>query len=153
MSHCVCLVILPEGTTPENAEDKAADLLEPYDENGNGTRESKWDWWVVGGRWDGWIFGPEHEKASSDQQHGFNFSKKHHHVENNCRPVREIPLDDPHYVPFALLTPDGEWHEMGRLCWFAIVEKPLPEEAWLEHVREVLTKYADHLAVAIDCHV
>lgn len=124
---------------------------------GTGTRvtesnpRARWDWWVIGGRWDGWIFGPEQEEASRGSD-GFNSGASHERVENNCRPVSEIPLDDPYYVPFALLTPDGEWIEQGAMGWWGIVSDAVDRNAWNVSVRAVLERYKDHLAVAVDCH-
>ena len=151
MSHFLCLVVLPAGTTLENAEDEAARLLQLYDENESSY--GRWDWWVIGGRWDGWIFGPEREKESSDQKGGFNFGEQHQHIANNCRPVAEIPLDDSHYVPLTLVTPDGEWQEMGRVGWFAQISNAMKEDVWEKHFREEMAKYPGHLAITIDCHV
>ena len=150
MSHFVCLVILPDGTTMEDAAAETERLLEPYCYSNN--PEGRWDWWVIGGRWDGWILGPEHQKACHDNQHGFNFGSQHQQIANNCRPVEEIPLDDLNYVPFAMLNPDGGWHEIGRMCAFGIVANPMEEAEWPRQFREVMTKYAGHLAVTVDCH-
>ena len=115
--------------------------------------DTRWDWWVIGGRWDGWIFGPEREEASRDKEGGFNFSNDHHTPENNCRPVAAIPIDDPHYVPFAILTPENEWVEQGDMGMWANVsnEKEFPQ--WHGIVKDVLAKYPEHLAVTVDCHI
>jgi hypothetical protein len=51
VSHFVVWV-LTEG--PD--DDRVADLLAPYDENGEWFADgSRWDWWVVGGRWTGML--------------------------------------------------------------------------------------------------
>ncbi len=127
--------------------------------NGTGTRvtrynpQSKWDWWVIGGRWDGWIYGPEREMACGDGMGGFNFGDEHRQVKNNCRPVSEITADDPHYVPFAILTPESEWIEQGKMGWWAIVSDAMEDVKWHETVKAVLARYQGHLAVAVDCHI
>lgn len=113
--------------------------------------EGKWDWCVIGGRWDGWIFGPDQERASRDAK-GFNFGDEHHTVENNTRPVHDIPIDDPHYVPFAVVTPDGEWHEAGTMNMWAIVTDAISPDEWHKQVKDVLAQYPNNLAVAVDCH-
>jgi len=126
---------------------------------GSGTRIShanpngKTDWWVCGGRWNGYLFGPEHEEACRDKEGGFNFGDEHQKLENNCRRVSEIPIDDPYYVPFAILTPEGEWVEQGAMGWFAVVSNETPDDQWHETVKAVLAKYPEHLAVAVDCHI
>lgn len=111
------------------------------------------DWWRIGGRWNGWIYGPEHEKACSDGEGGFNFGAEHQTVANNCRKVSDIPIDDPYYVPFAILTPENEWVASGDMGWWAIVSNAMSDKQWHETVKTVLAKYPDHLAVAVDCHV
>lgn len=126
---------------------------------GTGTRisqynpDSKWDWWVIGGRWDGWIHGPEREKVCRDKEGGFNFGDEHHQVKNNCRRVSEIPIDDPHYIPFSILTPENAWVASGDMGWWAIVSNEMPGEQWHQSVKAILAKYPEHLAVAVDCHI
>lgn len=111
------------------------------------------DWWRIGGRWDGLLWGPEREKACSDGEGGFNFGAEHQTVANNCRRVSDIPIDDPYYVPFAILTPEGEWREKGSMGWWGIIADEESDSKWHETVKKVLGKYPDHLAVAVDCHV
>jgi hypothetical protein len=113
--------------------------------------DGKWDWWVIGGRWDGWIYGPERESASHDEK-GFNLGEEHQTAENNTRPVRDIPIDDPNYVPFAVVTPDGQWHQEGTMHMWAIVTDALNPEEWQRQVKELFAQYPNHLAVAVDCH-
>ena len=114
--------------------------------------QGKLDFWRVGGRWDGWLFGPERQAESSDQKSGHNFGPEHQSLGNNSRPVREIPLDDPYYLPFAVLTPDGQWHEMGQMGSFAMVSDEKPPQEWHQIVRDLYGKYPDHVAVTVDCH-
>jgi hypothetical protein len=114
---------------------------------------SKWDWWVIGGRWDGWIFGPERQEASSDNKGGYNFGNEHHRPENNCRRVDEIPIDNPFYLPFAVVTPESEWFEQGEMGMWAVVVNGMSDDDWHQTVKAILAKYPNHLAVAVDCHL
>lgn len=111
------------------------------------------DWWRIGGRYDGLIWGPEREKACSDGEGGFNFGVEHQMVANNCRRVSEIPIDDPFYVPFAILTPESEWIEKGSMGWWGIITHEESDAQWHKTVKKVLAKYPEHLAVAVDCHI
>ena len=115
--------------------------------------DTQWDWWVIGGRWDGWIFGPEREAVSRDKEGGFNFDNEHHTPENNCRRVSEIPIAEPHYVPFAILTPDAEWVEQEEMGMWATVSNEKDFNRWHKIAKKVLAKYPNHLAVAVDCHI
>jgi hypothetical protein len=114
---------------------------------------SKWDTWCIGGRWDGWIYGPERERQCADEVAGFNIGPAHQKLENNCRRVSQIPVDDPYYVPFAILTPEGEWLEQGKMGFWAIVHDPIDHNEWQSTFKAVMSKYAEHLAVAVDCHI
>lgn len=111
--------------------------------------KSKWDWWRIGGRWDGQIIG---DRRSSEG--GFNFDDKHEMVQNNTRAVADFPSPLPESeAPFALLTPDGQWHERGEMGWFGCVSNEKPRSAWIERVRELLSENSDSIAVCIDCHI
>lgn len=59
MSHFPVLVLVEEDASDREAcESKAAELLAPYDENGEWFRDgSRWDWWMVGGRFCGMLDG------------------------------------------------------------------------------------------------
>lgn len=114
---------------------------------------AKWDYWAIGGRWSEWIFGPEREKAAQEKNKGCILCAETQELKNNCRPLSEIPLDDPHYIPFAVLTPQGEWIEQGEMGWWAVVNNGKEFKEWHELAKSVLEKYPEHLAVAVDCHV
>lgn len=48
MSHFVCLIVTPSKPTQADL----SRILAPYKEDQN---ETKWDWWVIGGRWSGYF--------------------------------------------------------------------------------------------------
>jgi hypothetical protein len=56
--------------------------------------------------------------------------------------VRDIPAS---FVPWAVLTPDGEWHGGGGND-----EKDMA--AWTIEQAAILSSYPDHLAISIDFH-
>jgi hypothetical protein len=74
-----------------------------------------------------------------------------------CR-VNELPS----IVPYALVTPDGQWHEIGMdagIQAFARslrgeeeVEPSLEETEWDLEVSRLLKQYPTYLAIALDCH-
>ncbi len=114
---------------------------------------SKWDGWNIGGRWDGWIHGPAREEQSQDGKGGFNFGEEHHRPGNNCRPVRDIPISDMYYLPFAVVTPDGQWHEQGKMGWWAVVANEMDVTVWHDTVKSLFAQHPDCLAVSVDCHI
>jgi hypothetical protein len=96
---------------------------------------SKWDWYVVGGRWDGWLHGREASGRSLDN----NLAPAAHLLEHNL-------------VPFTILTPDGCWHERGRMCWFAVVTDE--KDDWDAEARALFERFRDHHhVVVVDCHI
>lgn len=127
---------------------------------GTGTRMStsnpnaKWDWWVVGGRWDGWILGPKFEESCRDQN-GFNFGDEHHQPDRNMRVIKDIPIkeESDHYTPFAVLTPDGSWHEKGEMGWWAVVSNEKDKDDWRAAVQHIYSLYPNSIAVACDLHI
>lgn len=54
---------------------------------------------------------------------------------------------------FAVVTPDGEWHERGEMGWFNIVSGEVDREDWKEAVRVLLRLNDDCYAVVVDCHI
>jgi hypothetical protein len=112
--------------------------------------QSKWDWYVIGGRWQGDL-DPDYDRVKDDRNysvcryckgtgdrpdltppewkkecggcnscHGTGKSMNWTlapHDEGNIKPVCDILV----YVPFAILTPDGRWHERGKMGWWGLV--------------------------------
>lgn len=56
-------------------------------------------------------------------------------------------------TPFALVTPDGEWHSQGRMGWWGHSSDELSDEAWLERCRSLVSANLNCRAVACDLHV
>ncbi len=111
---------------------------------------SRWDWYRVGGRWDGEI-----TNNIQTSENGFNFDKKHETTRNNMMLLDETtsPIPDK-WIPFAIVTPDGEWHEKGKMGWWACVSDK--KANWKDIAREIFEKYRGdrkYLVVACDCHI
>ncbi len=55
---------------------------------------------------------------------------------------------------FAYLL-DGEWHEQGRMGWFATVsDRSMSQEDWGKHFREMIDALPDDTLISIyDCHI
>jgi len=105
--------------------------------------DSKWDWYSFGGRWNGEMIGkPE------GSENGFNFEAKYRQLGKNQCLVKEIAKD---FLPFAIITPNGEWHEKGEMGWWGMVSNE--KDTWSKEAREILKQYPDHIAVLIDAHI
>lgn len=108
--------------------------------------KSKWDWYRIGGRWDGVIRNIDVESDDG----GFNFGSQHETLEMNTAPVSEI-LENK-IVPFAIVTPDGEWYERGNMGWWGMFSNE--KDDWEEVATQVLEKYAEgYVGVGVDCHI
>ena len=96
--------------------------------------DSKWDWYVIGGRWDGWI----QEKDANGES-----------VADNMAPI-EVALARG-IIPHAIITPDGQWHERGQMGWWAILITE--NDGWDAHARELLAAYPGHQFLILDAHI
>ena len=199
----------------ENLEVEANEegaLMTTYNPN------SKWDWYVVGGRWSGMlivkddaegergslgVFGYDREKEipappgyryvdhakvsdiewdvmrevelqerkmiwkqyMDEYAEKMLYAKTEEEKEFERRWLRMkygIPFDvteekylanSTGFTTFAVITPDGEWHERGAMGWFGVVQGE--DEEWDEKYKERFLDTADpdwYLTV-IDCHI
>jgi hypothetical protein len=96
--------------------------------------ESKWDWYVIGGRWDGWITGQE----ASGETVQANMATTEQAIERGI-------------IPHAIITPDGDWHERGHMGWWAMLITE--NENWDTEAREILAGYPGHSLIILDAHI
>ena len=54
-------------------------------------------------------------------------------------------------IPFAIVTPDGKWHQKGKMGWWAMVSDK--QNDWPEKAKELLAAHKNAIAIAVDCHV
>jgi len=128
---CLCSVLRVEGSPAPDCSickgtGKAKTTINP---------KGKWDWWVIGGRWHGLWSGKNIEKVEvllSDLEKA------------------DLLSNLPESVTFYYVTPYDEW--IGR--WEEDKYKVIPkdETQWGKEVKELLTRYKDHIAVLIDIH-
>jgi hypothetical protein len=125
-------------TTPE---EKYRDYIahhEHFDEDGDPIStynpESKWDWYVIGGRWDGWI----NDRETSGETVNDNLATTEAVLERNK-------------IPHAIIKPDGEWHEQGQMSWWGIM---LTEnDDYQSEVKVLLGQYPGHHIIIVDAHI
>ncbi len=143
--------------------DKASADKECDDCRGTGSRKStgnpiaKWDWWVIGGRWAGWIRGAEDSMPNDDV--GSFGTSAHQQTRairnatlNNSRHVNEFPSPIPDdVIPFAIVTPDGQWNQKGDMGWFGMASNE--KDDWKDEARGILAAHPTALAVAVDLHI
>jgi hypothetical protein len=111
--------------------------------------DSQWDWYRIGGRWDGAITHTE----DNSEDNGFNFGVHHESKSKNAITASRF-LDNftPKDVPYAILDPDGEWHQRGKMGWWGLSSDE--SDTWDTDAHEILKKYRDgYVFVGLDCHI
>lgn len=69
----------------------------------------------------------------------------------NIVPVAELP--DDLAQPFAIVTPDGKWHEKGEMGWFGMARNKKSDDDWSAFLNSIRSEHAECIAVAVDCHI
>ena len=147
---------------------------------------SKWDWWSVGGRWKGMLKTANgmadiafvRDVDFSIDENVRKSALRYWDVVVDGKPrepgedffslykpeyYREFYGDRETYAryrsqfsTYAVVTPDGVWHEKGRMGWWAMSSET-PEEArdWEEHYQERFLDHQDEdlLITIVDCHI
>ena len=179
MSHFDCAVILPpvEGTV-ESAEaleramapykeylgnEGGRDYLEFVEDEdfdvdeGTGRRgywenpNAHWDWFVVGGRWGGKLRLRDGGRSDVATVADVVADADPAAYDRALERYRRWLAGETH----AVVTPDGEWHEVGRMGWFGISDETGEGlRDWVDRFRErYLDPYGDHMIVIVDCHI
>lgn len=75
--------------------------------------------------------------------------------EGNVAPARVVLdlAESSKFVPFALVTPDGKWHESARMGWWAMTSDDKEPDDWQREVVEHLKASPTAVCVLVDCHI
>jgi hypothetical protein len=125
-------------TTPEERYQEQIRFHERFNADGepvtNYNPDSKWDWYVVGGRWDGWV----NDRESSGEQL----------LDNTATTEQAIARDK---IPHAIITPDRQWNENGQMGWWGMMLTE--DEHWDSAVKQLFASYPGHRVVIVDAHI
>lgn len=103
------------------------DLLSTYNP------KSKWDWYTIGGRWNGGL------KLLSGELVNEAYASE---------------IDWSYNIPFAFITPDGEWNEKGEMGWCGCVSNEKKEVDWEAEFKDFIDNLDDDVLVTVvDCHI
>lgn len=103
------------------------DLLSIYNPN------SKWNWYTIGGRFNNYLKTLSGKTTNEDY-------------------VSKIDWED--ILPFAFVTPIGEWHERGKMGWWACVFNEKATDNWKSEFKEFLDSLdEDTIVTVVDCHI
>lgn len=136
-----------------------------YWENPN----AKWDWYEVGGRWTqffremiggvqvrvgGIKFDPEKERRKAEKE--WEEQEGHPLWQIRCRGLsKEQYIESAGYLSFrACVTPDGEWHEVGKMGWWGMSSESADELLeWEAHFAERFLGDPNLTLTVVDCHI
>lgn len=96
--------------------------------------KAQWDWYALGGRWDGGLTLVDGSEANQ---------------------VDSLSLLDLKKTgaTFAILTPEGEWIERGKMGWWGMVSDATDPEEWSKKWHSIVEKYIDFPAHLVDLHI
>lgn len=94
----------------------------------------KWDWWTVGGRYTGLLLLKDGRRVDTARK-------------------SEIDCNDETFSVFAFVY-NREWHERGKMGWFASVSDEKDSTEWNQIVRGFIKSLPDNeLLTVVDCHI
>jgi len=145
--------------------------------------DSKWDWYVVGGRFSGMLLRKSTNSAESDWVDeafaaDIDFEKMRREAKKELTPYNEY-LENSFYSKeyllrrypdeatyekrmtnfstYAVVTPDGKWHAPGEMGWFGCSTESDDEDAvWHDTYYERFIKPAIEngwYLTIVDCHI
>ena len=145
--------------------------------------QGKWDWWTIGGRWTNELLTKTGEKTNEGKIADLDFSLDKKVYEESLRQwdnlvdgkdvlffmsknkeeilkvykTREdFARVNAIFHTYAVITPDGEWHEPGEMCWFGITSASVKElKEWAENYQDRFLTHADPewMMTIVDCHI
>jgi hypothetical protein len=151
MSHFIVLFILPKEIQNRHKTyiiQHINDVLFNFNEENEKAKETFLDWYRIGGRYNGIITG----KALNSED-GFNSGKEYEVLEKNMVMFKNMNFPSEWGLPDHVITPDGLHHRANEMGWWGITRNPKPEDEWKKEYSEIQLKYAEHMIVALDCHV
>lgn len=115
--------------TPEDAWETVKEWGYKIDEDDNilstYNPESKWDWYVIGGRWSEYLYLKE-------------CNEKGERLTADYAYFDEVDWDymiEMGRIPFCFVDWDGDWHEKGEMGWFAMTKNEKDEDSWVDEFK------------------
>lgn len=170
-----------ESWTGHDLFDRDGNPLSTYNPN------SKWDWYVVGGRWsnmlktkDGeyvdeclvkdldltpdkeeydaairfWELIVEEQHLKDSEKKPFNMYKKEYYIERYGT-KENYARTQSKFSTYAVVMPDGEWYEPGKMGWFGISGASADSNReWDKNYHKFLEEADPNWIITIvDCHI
>lgn len=147
LERCKKMVERGIGISYDEAWEEAKSWGYDIDENNNllstYNLDSKWDWYVIGGRWGSWLI-LKSEDGESLQTAA-------------CASKGEVDWDAMFYndrIPFCFITSLGKWHESAKMGWWGMTADDKEKDEWNNEFKEYLNSIDDDVEVTvIDFHI
>lgn len=145
---------------------------------------AKWDWYVIGGRWDGYFDGEntinvkDYDTAIDKEYYNkklqewkdwesgkeFDFSESYDFAFYKPEYLKGLYGSAENYARIkstpwmrAIVTPDGEWHEVGEMGWWGCSDETHEDLMdWVDNfVERFILPYSngEYEITAVDCHI
>lgn len=115
---------------------------------------SKWDWYMLGGRWSGW-----HIKLKPGAKSGIIGEKSWTREDApgvDAALKGDIDFDaisKEEFAPYALIK-DGKWYARGEMGWWGASIEMRNKEEWVNEVWELVKLLPDNTLISFyDCHI
>lgn len=56
-------------------------------------------------------------------------------------------------VPFAIMTPNGQWIERGEMMMFGMVDNEKEKNVWIRQCKAIMEEYDEATIIVVDCHI
>lgn len=106
--------------------------------------DSKWDWYIEGGRWGGWLL--LKEKDENGEPLTAIYATKNE--------VDWDAMKEQKRVPFCFVTPGGDWVECAEMGWFGMTFNDKDPKEWDEEFWNYVDSLHDEIPVTVvDFHI
>lgn len=141
--------------------------------------DSKWDWYVIGGRWRGLLKSKEDGECYDElPMTEIDFSPDDNTYKEYLEEWEDIMSGDSFYNPdyilntygtkeeyarrmsvfstYAILTPEDEWIEPGKVGWFGVSDASSEnKKKYEEKYMDIINRYMSdkYIMTIVDCHI
>lgn len=113
-------------------------------------KNSKWDWYQIGGRWTGFLTLKDGAKGKLGTSSPFDL-KEPLTVKADIAYKKDIQDFENIKIPYAILH-DGTWHARGEMGWFGVSADM--DDDWETTARKILNDLPDDILITVvDCHI
>ena len=78
--------------------------------------------------------------------------ERHEEIQNNILSTRLLAENE--VIPYAILTPDGDWHQKGKMGWFGCSSDEMSEEEWKKEALKIYRQHeGKYVGIGLDCHI